>query len=118
LRTFPADQLDGSRDQSECREPNGRALKPAPQTWLEQHLAQMADHLADLIAARLNVPPTSSGDSLLLTRTQLARALQVSLKTLDRWRVEGRMPEPIVIGGTVRWMREDIMSWLESQANR
>lgn len=113
LRTFDANQLAGSPDQSECREPNEGAPKPAPQTWLEQHIARMTDDLADLITDRLKAPPpTTRGDSLLLTKAQVAAELQCSTKTVDRWVAEGLMPQPLQIGGALRWSRKDLIEWL------
>jgi predicted DNA-binding transcriptional regulator AlpA len=114
LRTFPADQLDGSGDQSECPEPNEQAPKPAPQIWLEQHLEHMADQFADALAARLSWDtPAKSDEPLLLTRAQVAATLQITVRTLDRWTRRGLVPEPMHIGGTSRWLREDLEDWFQ-----
>lgn len=115
VRTFDANQLAGSPDQSECREPNETASKPAPRTWLEQHIASMADDFADLIADRLKAPPqTEGGDSLLLTKSQVATELQCSTKTEDRWCAEGLLPLPLQIGGSQRWVRRDLEERIKS----
>ena len=115
LRTFSPEELAGSPDQSECREPNEGAPKPAPQIWLEQHIASMTDDFADLITDRLKTPPpTAGGDSLLLTKAEVAVALRCSTKTVDRWVADGLMPPPRRFGSTRRWSRKDLNDWLEA----
>lgn len=116
VRTFDANQLAGSPDQSECREPNETASKPAPRTWLEQHLEHMVDQFADALAARLAWDtPGQTDEPLLLTRAQVAATLQITVRTLDRWTERGLVPEPMRIGGTSRWLREDIEAWLKKR---
>jgi excisionase family DNA binding protein len=51
----------------------------------------------------------------LLTQQQLAHELQVSLRTLERWRQEGTGPAFIRIGRFPRYRRADIDAWLERQ---
>jgi excisionase family DNA binding protein len=51
----------------------------------------------------------------LLTQQQLAHELQVSLRTLERWRQEGTGPAFIRIGRFPRYRRSDIDAWLERQ---
>jgi excisionase family DNA binding protein len=51
----------------------------------------------------------------LLTHLQLAHELQVSLRTLERWRQEGTGPAFIRIGRFPRYRRSDIDAWLERQ---
>ena len=48
-----------------------------------------------------------SQEEILLTRYEAAERLRISLKTLDRWR-EHSVLVPIVIGGVIRYRREDI----------
>lgn len=116
LRTFSPDQLDGSGDQSECREPNERASKPAPQVWLEQHLAHMADQFTEALAARLSWDsPAPLGEPILLTRSQVAATMQITTRTLDRWTSKGLIPQPIQIGGTRRWLREEVEEWFKNR---
>ena len=52
------------------------------------------------------------GMSLLLSAEQLARLLQVSKRTLWRLRSAGRLPEPLVLGCSVRWRAAEIESWV------
>lgn len=50
----------------------------------------------------------------LLTESEVAKQLRVSLACLRRWRLEKRGPLYVKIGPLVRYRPEDIDSWLES----
>lgn len=52
----------------------------------------------------------------LLSANDLARKFQVDQKTIRRWRDEGRLPEPIQIGGVVRWHQGVLDAWLRGGA--
>lgn len=50
------------------------------------------------------------------TRPQLAEYLQISVATLARWSMEpGKGPTPTKLGFAVRYKREHVLEWLESQ---
>jgi excisionase family DNA binding protein len=51
----------------------------------------------------------------LLTQQQLADELQVSVRTLERWRQEGTGPAFIQVGRSPRYRRADVDAWLEQQ---
>jgi excisionase family DNA binding protein len=51
----------------------------------------------------------------LLTQQQLADELQVSVRTLERWRQEGSGPAFIQVGRSPRYRRADVDAWLEQQ---
>ena len=51
----------------------------------------------------------------LLTQQQLADELEVSLRTLERWRQQGTGPAFIRVGRSPRYRRSDIDAWLERQ---
>jgi excisionase family DNA binding protein len=53
--------------------------------------------------------------AVLLTQQQLADELQVSLRTLERWRQEGTGPAFIRVGRSPRYRRSDVDAWLERQ---
>jgi len=75
----------------------------------------MTDHFADALAERLaRAEPAASIGPLLLTRQQVAESLQLNVRTLDRWCEEGLLPEPLRIGGSTRWLREDLESWFRN----
>lgn len=45
----------------------------------------------------------------LLKTSELAKALNVSARTLQRWRNEGWItPEFVTMGGQARWIEEDV----------
>jgi hypothetical protein len=55
------------------------------------------------------------GLPLLLTTTEVARAIHVDASTLSRWRAAGRGPRALWLGpGTPRYRREDVVAWLET----
>ena len=51
----------------------------------------------------------------LLTVAQVAEYLGLSIRTVETYRADGRMPEPTMVGRTPTWTREQIDQW---QANR
>jgi len=50
--------------------------------------------------------------STLLTETDLAERLHVSLASVRRWRLEQRGPQFIKVGSLVRYRPEDLELWL------
>ncbi|HOD96470.1 MAG TPA: helix-turn-helix domain-containing protein [Candidatus Hydrogenedentes bacterium] len=48
----------------------------------------------------------------LLTVNSLADKLEVSRRTIWRWRDSGALPAPVRIGGTVRWRNDVINAWM------
>jgi excisionase family DNA binding protein len=51
----------------------------------------------------------------LLTQQQLADELEVSQRTLERWRQQGTAPAFIRVGRSPRYRRADIDAWLDCQ---
>ena len=49
----------------------------------------------------------------LLTVDEIARLLKVSNRTIWRMRSSGQLPEPVRIGGGVRWRQSEIKNWIE-----
>ena len=60
--------------------------------------------------AETAAPP--DGEAMLLTNVQLARMLQISVRSLYRLRSEKRLPPPLRVGGFTRWRRTDIETWV------
>lgn len=50
---------------------------------------------------------------LLIPAVDLARMMQISTRTLWRMRSAGQVPEPVRLGGTVRWRLDEIKHWVE-----
>ncbi|MBL8828305.1 MAG: helix-turn-helix domain-containing protein [Planctomycetaceae bacterium] len=57
-------------------------------------------------------PLESGGTTLLLDRSDLARELRTSLKTINRMISSGRLPAPVSIGKRRRWPRTTIIEWV------
>ena len=51
----------------------------------------------------------------LLTETDVAKKLRVTLGCLRRWRLERRGPKFLKLGALVRYRPDDIADWLESR---
>lgn len=67
-------------------------------------------------APRRAAPAKMLGGPLgLLTRSELAEALRVSTRTLDRRRHERGFPVAVRLLGRPRWRLAEVMSWLEGQ---
>ncbi|MFP4225033.1 MAG: helix-turn-helix transcriptional regulator [Phycisphaeraceae bacterium] len=58
----------------------------------------------------------AAGDQLLIKKSNLARMLDVSGRTLQRWAREGRMPPPVVGGeagqGVALWNAQAVRDWI------
>lgn len=48
----------------------------------------------------------------LLNAVQLAELLNISERTLYRLKSRGSLPTPILLGGSVRWRRAEILEWV------
>ena len=49
-----------------------------------------------------------------MTAKQAATLLGIGVSTLHRLRSSGRVPEPVKIGGSVRWRREELKAWVDA----
>ncbi len=61
-----------------------------------------------------NLEPSASPpvESLLLSADKVAALLDISERSLWRLRSAGAIPQPVRLGGSVRWRREDILEWM------
>lgn len=53
---------------------------------------------------------------VLLTKKDICRMFQISLSSVERLRRSGGLPEPIKIGGSLRWRPSDIDKILNGKA--
>lgn len=67
-------------------------------------------------AVQPNSDSTADSAPGLLSANDLVRLFQVDRKTIRRWRDEGRLPEPVQIGGVVRWHAGVLDAWLRGGA--
>jgi len=51
---------------------------------------------------------------LVVDAAWIAAAFSVSLRTVRRWDVEGKMPSPVSIERCIRWRRQEILDWCEA----
>jgi predicted DNA-binding transcriptional regulator AlpA len=55
-------------------------------------------------------------DDDMLTRVELAKAVRVSVRTVDRWIADGTGPPYLRLPrGTLRWRWGDVKAWLEAR---
>lgn len=59
-------------------------------------------------------PRTDSCDhpSALISAATLAKRLDVSVRTVWRLLSSGKLPDPVKVGGSVRWRNGDIATWI------
>ena len=55
---------------------------------------------------------------LLITARKLAQLLEVSTRTLWRLRSAGQLPEPMRLGGAVRWRLDEVRAWIAGGCQR
>jgi len=90
----------------------------------------LANHLSDLaqavqrVAEDLRCGLADGGDGglhggvppdALLDSAQVAEMFDINIRTLRRWRHEGRVPPPLKMKGPLRWRRADVHRWLEER---
>lgn len=61
------------------------------------------------IVERQTVAPS---EPLLIDVHEVARLTQISERTIWRLRSAELMPQPVRLGGSVRWRREEILCWI------
>ncbi|WP_417850279.1 helix-turn-helix transcriptional regulator [Thalassoglobus sp.] len=57
---------------------------------------------------------SSSHCPQLLTVDEIGALLKVSNRTIWRMRSSGQLPEPVRVGGGVRWRESDIENWIQA----
>jgi excisionase family DNA binding protein len=65
---------------------------------------------------RLEMAQGESQTLNLLTVEQLARELAVAPKTVRKWRSMQQAPKSLKVGRRILFRREDVQTWLDSQA--
>lgn len=60
--------------------------------------------------------PAADPAPLLVSAKQLAKLLDVGLRTVRTWDAGGKLPEPVRIGGAVRWHLDEIRAWIDAGA--
>lgn len=92
--------------------PKSASDMPRPDPWRMGRSGRGRKAAADE-AFRAIRPPEHGKDRL--TVPQVAERLGLSARTVQDYRLDGRLPDPVMIGRTPTWTREQIDQW---QANR
>lgn len=76
--------------------------------------------IADLTAAVQDLrnqlaQPATPDAHVLMDVHDLAALFHADERTVRRWVHEQVVPEPIKVGGTLRWRRRDVDAWLEAR---
>lgn len=58
-------------------------------------------------------PPSQDHDVHMLTATEVAERLRISVRGVWRQVSTGRLPEPIYVGRLARWPLSTLKSWME-----
>ncbi len=74
--------------------------------------ATAADTSAQTPAAPIPTPVAEP--AMLLSKSDLARELGVSAKTIDRMDQTGKLPRSVGIGARKRWYRPRIVEWISA----
>jgi predicted DNA-binding transcriptional regulator AlpA len=73
--------------------------------------------LADLSHGAPSAPVTLPAPATdLLEAHEFAARLRINIRTLRRWRLEGRVPKPLRGKGPLRWDRTSVEQWLQERA--
>ncbi len=59
---------------------------------------------------------TASQAPQIMTKADLAALIQLSARSVERLARTGKLPAPIVIGGSRRWRRSEVEAWLDRLA--
>ena len=57
-------------------------------------------------------PDSKTVESLLVSRANAARMLDLSVATLDRMQAAGKLPRTLTVNGGVRYRRDDLTRWV------
>ncbi len=58
----------------------------------------------------------NDGTVSLLTAREVANLFRVSRSLIYQWAKDGRIPEPLRLGGSLRWDRAALLAWLADGA--
>ena len=61
------------------------------------------------------MPARIDAENDLLTATEVAAYLRVSVRTFNRLHLAGRGPNHLLVGRQRRWRRSDVATWIENE---
>jgi len=56
----------------------------------------------------------NKNEVIAISAKQLRRLLGVSLRQVWRLNATGKLPQPVRLGGSVRWSRAEVMEWFDA----
>ena len=71
--------------------------------------------LAPLTPIQARSEPPEAAPPLMLSAEDLASELGISVRTVRRLDLEGKLPAPVRIGRAVRWPRQMIIGWIAAE---
>ena len=54
------------------------------------------------------------GGAIAISAKTLAKMLSVSVRQVWRLNAAGKLPQPMRLGGSVRWNRDEVLRWFEA----
>jgi predicted DNA-binding transcriptional regulator AlpA len=78
----------------------------------ESALALLAKDEAECRSDEPTAMPAPPTETALLTGREVVALLKVSDRTFRRLRASGQGPQPVKVGGAMRWRREAVLRWL------
>lgn len=62
-----------------------------------------------------HINPEAERIDVLMTLEEVAELLRMPLATVRYWRVLGTGPRGFIVGRRLRYLRQDVLDWLEEQ---
>ena len=101
----------GAQDQDDGARPSpDRSSDPDHHEEPAEALADPSS--SDEVRPRGTTVYTKDGPQVILTTREAAALLTLAPRTLERYRVKGGGPRCLQIGGTVRYVRLDLLEWV------
>lgn len=68
--------------------------------------------VSEVNVASGSAEPNQSSE--LIGADDVCAMLDIGTSTLYNWRDSGKLPQPVRIGGTVKWRREEVLAWIDA----
>ena len=95
---------------------------PGSSNTTEDFLDDLIERIAARVVERLPSPPPAAppvaAPSDYLTTKQAAKALALSVSTLEGWRPRGTGPAWVRIGTAIRYSRADLNAWVAAHSEK
>ncbi len=88
---------------------SSRAISQTCAPSTDRDLAATLNRLADALETRSDTPPAE-----LIDAGGVGRLLVIGERTVRRLDVEGRLPMPVKIDGSIRWRLSELRQWIDA----